>query len=323
MATPTPNTTEYHILQHPTNPTRNTKYTTSSDKEWARRFKPITKIIPRTNVVDGITYADFEPAFLPLFDDDRVRMGEPAVAPNPRQWRLESEADCENWFNSEISNVVLAAWTAYPDILQTSHTKPLTKENISQNIDSTYSTKVRGGGIRVPLVIGEMKRNLINPDDWQEGDITRSVAQTRLSQELRGYSHKYQCPQVFCFDGATLLLLQFRASKLDNIADEDCPVDCWVFPTSSSYCTLRYALYRLLAQGWRRCQGMSAAGQLTVGGLREHTREFFSGRPIWNVDGVHSGDHPGGYQRSVDATTGAVRWTHEEYPDVVAETLSF
>lgn len=68
---------------------------------------------------------------------------------------------------------------------------------------------------------------------------------------------------------------------------------------------------------------MSAAGQLTVGELREHSREFFSGRPVWRVNGVSFGDHPGGYQRSVDSATGPLRWTHEEYPDIIAETLPF
>jgi len=141
-------------------------------------------------------------------------------------------------------------------------------------------------------VIGEMKRNLITPQDWQTGDISSKGSQKKLSQELRGcvaytyctsynnakynsYAHKYRCPQIFCFDGQTLLLFQFRTPRLDKIIDEDCPVDCWVLPRTSSYCTLRYALYRLLAQGWRRCQGMSAADQLTVGELREHSREFF------------------------------------------------
>jgi hypothetical protein len=129
---------------------------------------------------------------------------------------------------------------------------------------------------------------------------------------------------VFCFDAETLLLLQFRASKLSKIADEACRVDCWVLPRTSSYCTLRYALYRLLAQGWRRCQGMSTAGQLAVGGLQEHSREFFSGRPVWRVDGINTGSHPGGHQRSVDTATGSLRWIHGDYPeDVVVETQPF
>ena len=184
MAATIPNTAEHHILQHPTNPVHNTRYTTSSDKQWARRYKPIANIVPRTSVVDGVTYADFEAACLPLYDDDTVRMNEFAVEPNPREWRFEVEADCENWFNSEISNVVLAAWMRYPALLQTSHNKPLTEETISENVDSTYSTKI--GNQRVSLVIGEMKRNLIAPQDWQAGDISTKGVQKKLSQELRG-----------------------------------------------------------------------------------------------------------------------------------------
>lgn len=185
MATPASNTAEYHILQHPTNPVVNTRYTTGSDKEWARQYKPITKLIPCTYLADGITYANFEEALLPLYDDDSLRMSELTVASNSRGWRLEVEADCENWFNSEISNIVLAAWTRYPSVLQTSHNKPLSDENINENVDSTYSTKV--GNRRVPLVIGEMKRNLITPQDWQTGDISSKGSQKKLSQELRGY----------------------------------------------------------------------------------------------------------------------------------------
>jgi hypothetical protein len=179
-------------------------------------------------------------------------------------------------------------------VLQTSHNKPLSDENISENVNSIYSTKI--GNRRVPLAVCEMKRNLITPHDWQTGDISSKGSQKKLSQELRGYdtychqvcntakfdsyAHKYRCPQIFCFDGQTLLLLRW-------------------------------------------CQGMSATGQLTVGELREHSRETFSGRPVWRVNGVSFGGHPGDYQRSVDSATGSLRWTHEEYPDVTAETLPF
>jgi hypothetical protein len=159
-------------------------YTTGSDKEWARRYKPISNLVPHTRIIDGITYAEFDQGFLPLYDDDLVRMNEPAVAPNTRRWRFEMEADCENWFNSEISNVVLAAWFNYPSVLQTSHNKPLTEENISENVDVTYSTRI--GNQRVPLAIGEMERGLIDPRVWQAGDISSKGSQKRLSQELRG-----------------------------------------------------------------------------------------------------------------------------------------
>ena len=69
---------------------------------------------------------------------------------------------------------------------------------------------------------------------------------------------------------------------------------------------------------------MSAAGRLTVGGLHEHSREFFTGRPVWRVDGVNLVNHPEGYERSADAVTGALIWTHEDFPgDAVVETGHF
>ncbi|POR39747.1 Uncharacterized protein TPAR_00065 [Tolypocladium paradoxum] len=314
------NTAEYHILQHPTNYIHETKYTSSSNKSWARQYKPIAKVVTRSYIDrEGKSHANFEEAFLPLYDDDMVRMQESCVGPNTRLWRFAVEADCENWFHTEISNVVLAAWARYPAIWQTSHSKPFTETSVSENVDVAYSVKI--GGIRYTIAIGEIKRNLIDLEDWQSGSISSTGTQMRLSKELRGYAHKYQCPQVFCFDGAALLLLQFRASKLERIEDENCQVDCWVIPRTGSYCTLRYGLYRLLAQGWRRCQS-ETAGQLTVGGLTADSREFYNGRPIWRVDGVKHGKHPAGYERSVDGATGALKWTNEEYPEVM-ETWPF
>lgn len=123
---------------------------------------------------------------------------------------------------------------------------------------------------------------------------------------------------MFCFDGETLLLLQFRADKVEDILEADCPVDCWVLPRKSSYTPLRFALYMLLVQGFRRFQGLYAM-PISVGGLTPRFRQFFSGRPVWGMEGVNL-DHPGGYQRSVDADSGAIKWTHPEDPELVRET---
>lgn len=280
--------------------------------------------------------ADFEPAFLPMYDDDSIRFQEPCVAPNFRQWRLEVEADCEAWFHAEVSNVILSAWAHYPLILQSSHNKPLSEVNMAENVDVMYSMKY--GNEKIPLAIGEFKRNLIRPVQWQSGE-TPSSSQKKLSKELRGYvtlsshidllqyrvltndmalsyAHKYQCPQVFCFDGETLLLLQFRASKVETLEDEDCPVDCWVLPRTNSSCTLRYALYRLLVQGLRRCQGY-VGGVLTVGDLTTTSRQFYSGRPTWKINGRKEYEHPQGFERSIDASTGSFVWSLQGYPNVV------
>lgn len=134
---------------------------------------------PHTSIVGGISYAEFDQSFFPLHHDDMVRMNEPAVASNLRRWRFKMEADCENWFNSEISNILLAAWSKYLIILRTSHNKLLTEENISENVDVTYSTRI--GNQRVPLAIGEVKRGLNDPRAWQAGDISSKGSQRRLS----------------------------------------------------------------------------------------------------------------------------------------------
>ncbi|KAH7465221.1 hypothetical protein FOMA001_g17346 [Fusarium oxysporum f. sp. matthiolae] len=301
------NTAEALILSHPTNPMHNPGYVTQSDKVWAQDFKAIKTVTTQTIIGgDGKTHANFEDSFMKLQDDDALRFREPAVHPNNRLWRLETEADCENWFNSEITNVVLSAWNTYPPITQSSHTKPISEENITENIDCTFSVKI--GNQRRTVAIGEFKRNLISAE-WQTGSINKSGQRT-FSKELRGYAHKYQCPQVFCFDGARLILLQFRAFRLDDIKEESCKIDCWVFPVKTSSCSLRYALYRLLAQGWRRCQG-ELAPACTIGGLQPYAREFFTGLPIWRYNNQKSKSHPAGYQRTVDQRTGALAWIHQ------------
>ena len=38
---------------------------------------------------------------------------------------------------------------------------------------------------------------------------------------------------------------------------------------------------------------------------------------------LNFGNHPGGYQSSVDAATGSLRWTRDEVSDVMSETGPF
>lgn len=128
---------------------------------------------------------NFDDAFLPLYEDDNLRLSQPAEPPNSRKWRFETEADCENWFNTEVVNVVLSAWNSYPSILQSSHNKPVSEENIAENIDSIFTFKSEGA--KRVLAIGEIKRNLIKSMFWQRGNPASSASQKKLSQELRGY----------------------------------------------------------------------------------------------------------------------------------------
>ncbi|KAL8404049.1 hypothetical protein RB594_009056 [Gaeumannomyces avenae] len=283
------------ILQEaPTNPAHVTGYTSGTSKDWATRYPPITgtRLSVHTRNVLGTdgkeaTVAGWE-AMVPRFSDDQLRLNTLVQRPNRRPYRLDTESDMALWFHTEISNVVLAAWNDTPAVLQTSEAKAWTEQPGMEIADVTYSLV---GGDRPPLVIGEFKRNLVRRDQWQEG---RNPSKP-LSRELRGYAHKYKCPQIFCFDGETLLLLQFRANIPDQIQREDCRVDCWVIPRENAAggCTLRQSLHNLLVQGFRRCQGYAAAPNLSVDRYTPQYREFFSGRPVFAHDnGALRYEHP-------------------------------
>ena len=84
---------------------------------------------------DGTYDVDFIAGLIRLYLDDTLRLSQPAFPLNKRYWRPDSEADCENWFNSEIANAVLSAWHNYPSLVQTSYIKPILEDGIPENID--------------------------------------------------------------------------------------------------------------------------------------------------------------------------------------------
>jgi hypothetical protein len=175
------------LRQHPTNPVHYTGLTTGTDKKWARDFHPITRLIVHTTLgADRETvYADFDVMATPLADDD-ARVSRLAYPPNERRWRLETEEDCGVWFHTEVSNIILPAWSDHPIVLQTCQSKPAsTTESIKENIDMIHAL----GDSRLqklPLVIGEWKRNIIRFNAWQSGNIGPAGPQANLSRELRG-----------------------------------------------------------------------------------------------------------------------------------------
>ena len=333
------------LVQHPQNLGRNTEYTSDSRKEWAKKFEPINDLRVHTRIEpDSSVTADFSSAFLPAYGDDDFRVAQPANPPNDdRDWYLRSESDGTNWFNTEVSNSVLAGFTRYPRVRQTLEAVPVREDvRVSETVDMMYSMTLESTGQRAPLAIGEMKRNLLEAREWQTGRL-KSAAQVRLSQELRGYVYirsyfqrfffplyanildsyaiKYQCPQVFCFDIGYLVLLQFRAQKEKEMTDARTPVDCWVLPQrheSPGGCTLRYALYKLLVQGFRRCQNLVPL-PVPAGGLQPEMRQYFSGKPMWKLPGGIYPYHPDGYDRQVDTAYGNFFWTKDGV-EVVDET---
>ena len=171
------------ISQQLINAINNPEMVSYTDKTWAREYHSIQNLkIHTVEGQDRVVYANFDGPLISLLADEPKRMGEIAQMPNTRFWRLETEADIEHWWHTEVSDVVLAAWANYPLIVQTCHTKPLTGTNIPENIDCTYSMYV--GNCRVPVALGEMKRNLINRREWQTGSL--GDAQRKLARELRG-----------------------------------------------------------------------------------------------------------------------------------------
>ena len=122
------------------------------------------------------------------------------------------------------------------------------------------------------------------------------------------YASKYRCPQIFCFDGRTLLLLQFKATVASDIKSPDCIAECWAIPrVNPTGVSLRHALYRFLAQGFRRCQGM-CANEVTINETPPSLRQFYNGQPLWNIDGDYHAE-PWGYRRVIDPSCGAFHWT--------------
>ncbi|TID15114.1 hypothetical protein E6O75_ATG08367 [Venturia nashicola] len=156
-------------------------------------------------------------------------------------------------------------------------------------------------------------RNLIRRARWageeRPGDIER-----RLGQELRGYGAKYKTPQMYCYDGSYLLIVQFRAATAADILDANYPINYIVIPRSSEiegHCSIRKAKYRLLAHRVRRCLGLIAP-PLTIGAYRREF-QYFSGLPYWRshagifeeltVEGVT-------YQQVLDQHNMAWMWTY-------------
>ena len=127
--------------ERPTNYTEYTGERTDTNKAWTKSFHPITRCRVYSHLSENDTetvHADWDGPFLPLFADDTVRMGLLGSRPNPRRHYLGTEEDCAVWFHTEVSNIVLSAWTASPDVLQTNHSKP-------RDVNSTACQPVAGG----------------------------------------------------------------------------------------------------------------------------------------------------------------------------------
>lgn len=174
------------LEEHSVNPVHETEYETDSDKKWVGLYHPITNLRVHTRLqVDGSVTATFDGPLHHESADDVFRKSQEATRPNRRRWHMDMESDAACWFNTEVSNVVLAGWAQCPDILQASEMKALSERKIEEVVDSTYSVKSRQWKDKKAVIIGEFKRCLIAQDDWQNGKF-KTKPQHELSRELRG-----------------------------------------------------------------------------------------------------------------------------------------
>lgn len=93
--------------------------------------------------------------------------------------------------------------------------------------------------------------------------------------------------------------------------------------------TLRYAQYKLLVQGLRRCQGLHPT-DATLYGQHPNYREFYNGRPVWKIDDKFY-IKPWGYSRQIDLSYGFFYWVEadgttplvDKTGDKIWDTLAF
>lgn len=186
-------TTGALLSEHPTNPIDDLRRTSNVSKEWTKTFNTITKVNVCT--IDTLvgettrTTAAFDGPLLPEYEDDTLRFNMPAFPLNYREYVLDTELDGANWFHTEVSNPVLAAWARYPGITQRAHqASPAAEHDTAKIVDVTYSVN-RGlektePNERIHVAIGEFKRGLIDIGRWRTGKISGSSLS--LTQELRG-----------------------------------------------------------------------------------------------------------------------------------------
>lgn len=115
------------------------------------------------------------------------------------------------------------------------------------------------------------------------------------------------------------MIVQFRASSIEDIKKHDCVVDCCVIPREfdphmPGQCTMQFALYRLFWRGWKRlCATMysteirrsRSSSSETVRTrksvvLENWTRHYiyWSGETVWRDNhGRQMDHHPTGYRR--------------------------
>lgn len=140
------------------------------------------------------------------------------------------------------------------------------------------------------------------------------------------YAIANECPQIFCFDGRYLLLLQFQAHQMADLGKRNTRVKSWLLhvPNDSNENTppLREALCCFFTLGLRRIQGQQSPRlPPTLGRFTPAGRQWFSGKVTWRIaEDETTTEHPEGYYTDVDPVTGGVFWKDAEGQTVLDQS---
>ncbi|KAL2015109.1 hypothetical protein VTK56DRAFT_6309 [Thermocarpiscus australiensis] len=277
----------------------------------------------------GLSYGDNYAYQLPS-EVDYIGLQNPVHPLNVAHQMIQSEGDGDRDFYQNFEPPFRLAFSGWPFLWPRSLLGPTGPTDTSVTVDYQLTWPGENRLLERATMVGELKQPyVIIPEEWSEkppGDITR-----RLQRQMRGYAHRYKCPQVFVFDSVHLLILQFRAASRDEIKSQECDVDCCIIPREELFpglqCTIQYALYRLAWRGWMRLSA-TLAGQnsarkpldVAVDGI-PRVYEWWSGRPAWRVAGRYQFGHPNGWKRQFirDGTDGYFIWVDDNgnYPNGV------
>ncbi|KAI1270817.1 hypothetical protein F5Y07DRAFT_406849 [Xylaria sp. FL0933] len=240
----------------------------TSQKAWASKYPEI--LPPALQFSYDPSIDEINKQLGPEDEMDRFLLSKVVHPLNQTEEALQSEGDSRRVFYTQIA---LPVQLGLQEIIELrSESGPPGSTSCPQTADFLWMRDDQS------VIMGEFKRHgIIEPATWM-GRKTADTNQRFLGKELRGYCEKYKTPAAALFDGQHLLLLVFKAEKLEAIKHEDCPVLGFMFPYSSA--TLRYCLFRVTSQQIRRCQTQKSEGNLELGGYTRHF-EWWSGAPYW------------------------------------------
>ncbi|OAL42564.1 hypothetical protein IQ07DRAFT_465690, partial [Pyrenochaeta sp. DS3sAY3a] len=203
----------------------------------------------------------FDQVFGPLLPDDDARLAIEGVDPPEQSELLAGEADVTRLFSKQLSGVVMSAYTGDYLLTEVHQAMPMRDQgqqttSCPGRVDCSFY-KTEPDGSVFDVAIGDFKApGAIDKTWWEAGEMATKAKS--LGRELRGYAYYYGCPQVFCYDGLTLLIIRFQAH--DRKAIKQCAADLFVVPNIKAEGGIypRYALYRLLGDGVHRVKAKSA-----------------------------------------------------------------